>query len=46
VLAGPGAWDSEPVIGRAIEIRDGIIQNPDILSFQHRAPQYPHPRLY
>jgi hypothetical protein len=46
VLAGPAAWDSEPVIGRAIEIRDGIIQNPDILSFQHRAPQYPHPRLY
>jgi alanine dehydrogenase len=45
VLAGPGAWESDPTIRRAIEIRDGIIQNPDILSFQHRAPQYPHPRL-
>jgi alanine dehydrogenase len=45
VLGGPGAWDSDETIRRAIEIRDGIIQNPAILSFQHRAPQYPHPRL-
>jgi alanine dehydrogenase len=45
VLGGPGAWDSDPVIQRAIEIRRGVIQNPDILSFQHRAPQYPHLRL-
>jgi alanine dehydrogenase len=45
VLGGPGAWDSDPVIRRAVEIRRGVIQNPDILSFQHRAPQYPHPRL-
>jgi hypothetical protein len=45
VLGGPGAWESSQTIRRAIEIRDGIIQNPDILSFQHRAPQYPHPRL-
>jgi alanine dehydrogenase len=45
VLDGPGAWDSDQVIRRAIEIRDGRIQNPDILAFQHRAPQYPYPRL-
>jgi alanine dehydrogenase len=45
VLGGPGVWDSDPVIRRAIEIRDGVIQNRDILSFQHRAPHYPHPRL-
>lgn len=44
VLGGPAAWDSEETIRRAIEIRDGIIQNPAILSFQHRAPQYPHPQ--
>jgi alanine dehydrogenase len=43
VLAGPGAWDRDETIRRAIEIRDGTIQNPDILAFQHRAPQYPHP---
>jgi hypothetical protein len=45
VLSGPGAWDSDQTIRRAIEIRGGVIQNPDILSFQHRAPQYPHLRL-
>jgi len=45
VLEGPRAWDGNETIRRAIEIRDGTIQNPDILSFQHRAPQYPHLRL-
>ena len=45
VLAGPGAWDSDQTIARAIEIRSGIIQNPDILSFQHRTAQHPHQRL-
>jgi alanine dehydrogenase len=45
VLGGPGAWDRDPVIARAIEIRDGIVRNPDILSFQRRAPEYPYPPL-
>jgi hypothetical protein len=45
VLDGPQAWDADPVIRRAVEIRDGVIRNPEILSFQHRAPQYPHPQL-
>ena len=45
VLAGPDAWDRDETVRRAIEIRDGTIQNPDILAFQHRAPQYPHPQL-
>ncbi len=45
VLAGPQAWDADPTIQRALEIRGGIIQNPDILSFQHRSPHYPHTRL-
>ncbi|MDX6687343.1 MAG: hypothetical protein QOF86_3471, partial [Baekduia sp.] len=27
---------------RAIEIREGVIQNPRILSFQGRAKAYPH----
>lgn len=45
VLGGPGAWDRDQTIRRAIEIRGGIVQNPDILSFQHRATRYPHPRL-
>jgi alanine dehydrogenase len=42
VLGGSDAWDADPTIRRAIEIRDGVIQNPAILSFQNRAPKYPH----
>ena len=45
VLDGPGAWDRDETIRRAIEIRAGRIQKPDILSFQHRAAQYPYQRL-
>ncbi len=45
VMDGPDAWDRVPTIRRAIEIRDGVIQNPAILSFQDRAPAYPHPVL-
>ncbi len=43
VMSGPAAWDESPTIQRAIEIRDGVIQNPKILSFQSRAAGYPHP---
>jgi alanine dehydrogenase len=46
VLGGPDAWAADETIRRAIEIRDGIIQNPAILAFQHRDPEYPHPRLH
>jgi len=42
VLAGPHAWACDNTIRRCIEIRDGVIQNPRILSFQHRSVQYPH----
>jgi alanine dehydrogenase len=45
VMEGPEAWEREPTIARAVEIRDGVVQNPKILSFQNRAPEYPHPRL-
>jgi len=43
VLAGPQAWDAHETIRRAIEVRDGVIQNPSILTFQHRSPDYPPP---
>ena len=43
VLTGPQAWNANQTVRRAIEIRDGVIQNPRILSFQHRSPDYPHP---
>jgi alanine dehydrogenase len=42
VLTGPVAWKADETIRRAIEIRDGVIQNPAILSFQKRSPKYPH----
>ena len=45
VLAGPEAWDEDETIRRAIEIRDGVIQNPKILSFQNRSPEYPHEKI-
>jgi len=43
VLAGSAGWDADPTIARAIEIRDGVIQNPAILSFQGRSARHPHP---
>ncbi|MGB2922924.1 MAG: N(5)-(carboxyethyl)ornithine synthase [Mycobacterium sp.] len=42
LLAGPEAWEQTPTLARAIEIRDGVVQNPAILSFQHRDETYPH----
>jgi len=42
VMSGPEGWGADPTIRRAIEIRDGVVQNPRILSFQDRAPAYPH----
>ena len=45
IMGGPAAWDANPTIRRAIEIRDGVIQNPAILSFQGRAAKHPHAPL-
>ncbi|HEY5821733.1 MAG TPA: N(5)-(carboxyethyl)ornithine synthase [Propionibacteriaceae bacterium] len=42
VMAGPGSWDGDETIRRAIEIRGGVIQNPRILSFQGRSATPPH----
>jgi len=42
VLSGADEWAASETIRRAIEIRDGVIQNASILSFQHRAAEYPH----
>jgi alanine dehydrogenase len=41
---GPGAWDGEETLRRAIEVRDGVVENPRILSFQERDRDYPHAR--
>lgn len=42
VMTGPASWQADATIKNAIEIQDGVILNPKILSFQHRAAAYPH----
>jgi alanine dehydrogenase len=42
VMGGRDAWDAHPTIRRAVEIRDGVIQNAAILTFQGRSPAHPH----
>ncbi|WP_223690751.1 N(5)-(carboxyethyl)ornithine synthase [Leifsonia poae] len=42
VMAGPAAWDADPTVRRAIEIREGRIVNPAILTFQNREPLPPY----
>ncbi len=42
VAAGPEAWEADETIRRAVEIRDGVVVNPRILSFQHRSAEPPH----
>ncbi|MBB1052426.1 alanine dehydrogenase [Dietzia sp. CW19] len=45
VMEGPAAWDEDLTISRAIEIREGVIENPHILAFQGRAADFPHARV-
>jgi alanine dehydrogenase len=42
IMGGPEKWAGSETIRRAIEIKDGVIQNPKILSFQNRSAEYPH----
>jgi alanine dehydrogenase len=42
VMKGPDAWEDSATIQRAVEIHDGVVRNPLILSFQDRQAQYPH----
>ena len=42
VMGGPDRWAQDETVRRAIEIRNGAIQNPNILSFQRRSAEYPH----
>ncbi|MEO6199983.1 MAG: alanine dehydrogenase, partial [Cryobacterium sp.] len=44
LMSGPTQWEANEVLRRAIEIRDGVIENPNILAFQHRSADYPHTR--
>ena len=42
VLGGTNQWQQSETIRRAINIQQGIIQKPAILSFQNRRGEYPH----
>jgi N5-(carboxyethyl)ornithine synthase len=42
VMEGPESWKNDETITKAIEIRNGVIQNSKILSFQHREKAFPH----
>ncbi len=42
VISGPAAWEENETVRRAIEIREGVVLNPHILSFQKRDVDYPH----
>ena len=42
VMKGDEAWPTNETIFKAIEIKEGNIQNPNILTFQKRAKEYPH----
>lgn len=44
VMEGPNAWAKDFTISRAIEIREGTIVNPSILSFQGRTAEWPYAR--
>ncbi|MET9578864.1 N(5)-(carboxyethyl)ornithine synthase [Streptomyces sp. DT199] len=42
VVAGEAHWASDKTVDRAVEVRRGVVENPQILSFQNRRPEYPH----
>jgi alanine dehydrogenase len=45
IMGGIDKWKESETIRRAIEIKDGIIQNPKITSFQNRSREYPHHQI-
>ena len=42
IMGGPEKWEESETVRRAIEIKDGIIRNPKITTFQNRSSEYPH----
>ena len=45
LMSGPSAWNEHETVRRAIEIREGVALNPQILAFQKRNVDYPHKLL-
>ncbi|MDH5622739.1 MAG: NAD(P) transhydrogenase subunit alpha, partial [Gammaproteobacteria bacterium] len=42
VLEGRDGWRQNETIRRAVNVDDGVVVKPAILSFQNRRPEYPH----
>ena len=42
IIADPQSWDTDETVHRALEIREGVVQNPSILAYQGRSAEYPH----
>lgn len=42
IMGGPDKWMESETVKRSIEILNGVIQNPKILTFQQRQKAYPH----
>ncbi|MBY8846083.1 alanine dehydrogenase [Streptomyces sp. SP2-10] len=42
VVSGEAHWAFDKTVDRAVEVRRGVVQNPQILTFQNRSPEYPH----
>jgi alanine dehydrogenase len=42
LMSGAEGWEGSETLRHAIEIRDGTVINPKILSYQGRAADYPH----
>lgn len=45
IMAGAAAWEANETIRRAIDIKDGRVQNAKILTFQSRSSDFPYPKL-
>ena len=42
VMGGYQKWEQSQTLQRAIEIKDGVVLNADIIAFQNRKSEYPH----
>ncbi len=42
VMSGPAAWGANETLERAVEIREGVIRNRRIISFQGRSATFPY----
>jgi len=46
VLAGPESWKQSETIRQAVNIEEGVVKKPDIISFQNRESFYPYAPIH